>query len=49
MREWASGQAADGHMPEYLGSFGLGPLDQPGGRVMVGSRVVRNDIAVRLA
>ncbi len=34
MTKWASGQAADGHLPEYLGSFGLGPLDQPGGRIM---------------
>jgi non-lysosomal glucosylceramidase len=33
-REYAFGQAKDGHIPEYLGSFGLGPLDNPGGRVM---------------
>ena len=24
MVKWASGQAADGHLPEYLGSFNLG-------------------------
>ena len=34
MWKWASGQAPDGHLPEYLGSFGLGPLDIPGGRTM---------------
>lgn len=33
-REYAAGAAADGHINEYLGSFGLGPLDAPGGRVM---------------
>jgi non-lysosomal glucosylceramidase len=35
MRRWASGQAAcGGCIYEYLGSFGLGPLDVPGGRIM---------------
>lgn len=34
MRKWGSGQATDGHIWEYLGSFSLGPLDQPGGRTM---------------
>jgi non-lysosomal glucosylceramidase len=40
MLKWASGQVVDpasadyGLIYEYLGSFGLGPLDVPGGRVM---------------
>jgi non-lysosomal glucosylceramidase len=35
MRKWASGQdACGGCIYEYLGSFGLGPLDIPGGRIM---------------
>ena len=35
MRKWASGQAAcGGCIYEFLGSFGLGPLDVPGGRIM---------------
>ena len=35
MRQWATGQAAcGGCIYEYLGSFGLGPLDVPGGRIM---------------
>ena len=60
MREWASGQAGDGHIQvcdgnilfcslhsaltfclssrsskqEYLGDFGVGPIDVPGGRTM---------------
>ncbi len=33
-REYAIGAAKDGHIQEYLGSFGLGPLDVPGGRTM---------------
>ena len=32
--EYAAGQLPDGHIPEYLGAFGLGPLDQTGGRTM---------------
>lgn len=31
---YAQGAARDGHIQEYLGSFGLSPLDQPGGRTM---------------
>jgi len=31
---YARGQAANGHIDEYLGSFGLGPVDAAGGRVM---------------
>jgi hypothetical protein len=35
MRQWATGQdACGGCIYEYLGSFGLGPLDVPGGRIM---------------
>ena len=35
LRQWATGQAAcGGCIYEYLGSFGLGPLDVPGGRIM---------------
>lgn len=34
LRKWGSGQAKDGHIYEYLGSFGLGPIDVPGGRTM---------------
>jgi non-lysosomal glucosylceramidase len=34
MKEWASGQGADGMIQEYLASFNLGPMDQPGGRTM---------------
>lgn len=34
LRKWATGQGSDGHIQEYLGSFGLGPLDVPGGRTM---------------
>jgi hypothetical protein len=34
LRRWGAGQATDGHIWEYLGSFGLGPLDVPGGRIM---------------
>lgn len=39
MAKWASGQVLApgpdyGQLPEYLGSFDLGPLDIPGGRVM---------------
>jgi non-lysosomal glucosylceramidase len=35
MRKWAEGQTAcGGCIYEYLGSFGLGPLDIPGGRIM---------------
>jgi non-lysosomal glucosylceramidase len=33
-REYAIGAAADGHIQEYLGSFGLSPLDSVGGRTM---------------
>jgi len=36
MRKWGTSQYTDGHLPEYLGSFNLSPLDQAGGRVMVG-------------
>eukprot|EP00698_Gefionella_okellyi_P024626 TRINITY_DN8763_c0_g1_i1.p1 TRINITY_DN8763_c0_g1~~TRINITY_DN8763_c0_g1_i1.p1 ORF type:complete len:1014 (+),score=226.22 TRINITY_DN8763_c0_g1_i1:103-3144(+) len=34
MREWGAGQPEDGHIWEYLASFGLGPMDQWGGRIM---------------
>ena len=34
LRKWGSGQATDGHIWEYLGSFSLGPIDEPGGRIM---------------
>jgi len=40
MKKWASGQASDGHLPEYLGSFGLGPFDQPGGRTMADTTTI---------
>jgi len=30
LREWATGQQANGEILEYLGAFGLGPLDQVG-------------------
>ena len=33
-REYARGQYKDGHIPEFLGDFGLGPLDNTGGRTM---------------
>ena len=33
-RKYAEGAAGDGHIQEYLGSFGLSPLDQVGGRTM---------------
>ena len=35
MRAWASvGQDPDGHIVENIASFSLGPMDEPGGRVM---------------
>lgn len=34
LRKWGSGQAPDGHIPEFLGPFGVGPFDVPGGRIM---------------
>ena len=35
MRAWGSfGQASDGHIVENIGSFSLGPVDEPGGRTM---------------
>ena len=33
-RKYTQGQYPDGHIPEYLGSFGISPLDQTGGRTM---------------
>jgi len=33
-REYSIGQAGDGHIQEFLGDFGLSPLDSIGGRTM---------------
>lgn len=34
LRKWASGQDASGFIYEFLGPFGVGPFDIPGGRIM---------------
>ena len=34
LRKWASGQDATGFIQEFLGPFGVGPFDVPGGRIM---------------
>lgn len=34
LRKWASGQDASGFIYEFLGPFGVGPFDVPGGRIM---------------
>jgi len=34
LRKWASGQDASGFIQEFLGPFGVGPFDIPGGRIM---------------
>lgn len=35
LRKWASGQVLpDGYIQEFLGPFGQGPFDVPGGRIM---------------
>lgn len=34
LRKWASGQLPDGAIQEFLGPFGVGPFDVPGGRIM---------------
>lgn len=34
LRKWGSGQAPEGYIQEFLGPFGLGPFDIPGGRIM---------------
>jgi non-lysosomal glucosylceramidase len=34
LRKWATGQDATGFIPEFLGPFGVGPFDVPGGRIM---------------
>ena len=34
LRKWASGQDASGFIQEFLGPFGVGPFDVPGGRIM---------------
>ena len=34
LRKWASGQMPAGYIQEFLGPFGVGPFDVPGGRIM---------------
>ena len=34
LRKWASGQDPSGYIQEFLGPFGVGPFDIPGGRIM---------------
>jgi non-lysosomal glucosylceramidase len=34
LRKWASGQDTSGFIYEFLGPFGVGPFDVPGGRIM---------------
>lgn len=34
LRKWGSGQDASGFIQEFLGPFGVGPFDVPGGRIM---------------
>jgi hypothetical protein len=34
LRKWASGQAPEGYIQEFLGEFGVSPFDIPGGRIM---------------
>jgi non-lysosomal glucosylceramidase len=34
LRKWGSGQDPTGFIYEYLGPFGVGPFDVPGGRIM---------------
>ena len=34
LRKWASGQDPTGFIYEFLGPFGVGPFDVPGGRIM---------------
>ena len=35
LRKWASGQVLPaGYIQEFLGPFGVGPFDVPGGRIM---------------
>jgi len=34
LRKWASGQMPEGYIQEFLGPFGAGPFDVPGGRIM---------------
>lgn len=34
LKKWGSGQDASGYIQEFLGPFGVGPFDIPGGRIM---------------